>query len=220
MLIDDPTAPFPTSRVHEASFGPIVVEYAEGLLEPRGWTFAQSAWAAQLASTAPAGPVLELYAGAGHIGLAAALLSGRSLVQVDDSAQACAWAARNAARLSLESDVRCATVDAALRADERFSLVIADPPYLRSDEVTRYPEDPRHAIDGGDDGLAEIERALRVIASHTTPDASALLQVRGARQGSAVTALLLNTHIPLRVAETRAVNDERAIVLLEPTVSR
>ena len=89
-------------------FGPIVVEYDDRVLVPRPWTLAQSAWAAELATGRGTGPILELYCGAGHIGLAAARLSGRSLVQVDDSAHACAWATRNAERLSIDTDVRCA----------------------------------------------------------------------------------------------------------------
>jgi methylase of polypeptide subunit release factors len=220
VLIEE-TPPHPTATTSRvATFGPIVVEFDEQLLEPRDWTIEQSAWAAELAATAAPGPILELYAGAGHIGLAAAKLSGRSLVQVDDSAHACTWAARNAQRAAIDSDVRCANVEAALTPDERFAVVIADPPYLRTDQVARYPGDPRHAIDGGDDGLVEIERGLHVIATHTTPDAAALLQVRGPKQCRAITALLSDARIPLRVADTRTISRQRAIVLLQPTISR
>jgi methylase of polypeptide subunit release factors len=53
------------------------------VLTPRAWTAAQARWAAELARTAPAGPILELCSGAGHIWLLAARLSGRALVAVD-----------------------------------------------------------------------------------------------------------------------------------------
>ena len=60
------------NRVHEVvAFGPITVEADASVLTPRPWTLVQSAWAAELSPGAPAGPILELCCGAGHIGLAA-----------------------------------------------------------------------------------------------------------------------------------------------------
>lgn len=199
-----------------ALFGPIVVEYDESVLAPRAWTLEQSTWAAELAAGMPPGPILELYCGAGQIGLAAARLCSRALVQVDDNEQACEWARRNAKRVSIESEVRCASVDSALRPDECFSLVVADPPYLRSDLVARYPNDPPHAVDGGIDGLLEIERALAVIAAHAGPEATALLQVRGPRQTRAIEGLLADSRTALTVKGVRTITPERAIVLLQP----
>ena len=40
-----------------------------------------------------------------------------------------------------------------LDPDERFAVVIADPPWVSTADVERYPEDPVTAIDGGADGL-------------------------------------------------------------------
>ncbi|MET0627619.1 MAG: class I SAM-dependent methyltransferase [Acidimicrobiia bacterium] len=195
-------------------FGPIVIEYDDTVIEPRAWTLAQSCWAAELAGRVPAGALLELYCGAGHIGLAAAHLCGRPLVQVDDDAHACEWARRNARRLGLDSDVRCAPIGAALHDEELFPLLLADPPYLRTEQVNVYPDDPAHAIDGGPDGLGEIRRCLGVVARRLSPEGAALLQVRGAAQGEAVAALLAATRNPLHIAETKELTAERAILLL------
>ena len=202
----------------QIAFGPIVVEYERAVIAPRAWTLEQSVWAADLAATVPAGPILELYCGAGHIGLAAAHLCGRTLVQIDDNPAACEWARLNAKRLELVSDVRCEGVESALRIDERFPLVIADPPYLPSHQVMRFPEDPTHAIDGGHDGLVEVRRGLEVIADHLAPGGAVLLQVRGERQRDAVAELLAEIASPLTVTDTRSLNPERAIVLLTPVL--
>ena len=51
-------------------FGPVDIRHDDEVLEPRPWTIAQAEWASEL----PAGPMLELGCGAGHIGLAAAAL--------------------------------------------------------------------------------------------------------------------------------------------------
>ena len=47
------------------------ISYDQRVLEPRPWTAAQSRWASSLFRVLPPGPVLELCAGAGHIGLLA-----------------------------------------------------------------------------------------------------------------------------------------------------
>lgn len=198
----------------QVAFGPIVVEYDDAVIAPRPWTLAQSTWAAALSEITPPGPLLELYCGAGHIGLAAASLCGRVLVQVDDDPNACVWARRNAERAAIASDVRCAAVDAALDDDERFPLVIADPPYLTTDDVERYPNDPVHAVDGGPDGLAEIGRCLRVVSGTLAPDGAVLLQVRGPGQRDEIAALLAATDSSLRLVEAMDLTAERSILLL------
>ncbi|MDN6412130.1 MAG: methyltransferase, partial [Yaniella sp.] len=67
----------------ELTFAGLIISYDHRVLEPRPWTEAQSSWAAELLAQAPAGPVLELCAGVGHIGLAAVQDSHRDLVMVD-----------------------------------------------------------------------------------------------------------------------------------------
>lgn len=165
-------------------FGHLAIEYDARVLRPRAWTADQSTWAADLLSTAPAGPVLELCCGAGHIGLLAVAGSQRSLVAVDANPAACEFARANAASAGLADrvEIREGDLRTAVGAEERFAVVIADPPYLPSDQTSRYPDDPVIAIDGGPDGMGLVWECLRVVARHLLPGGSAVLQLRSLDQ--------------------------------------
>ncbi len=170
------------------------------LLRPRAWTLAQSLWARDLLACVPEGPVLELCAGAGHIGLVAVHDSGRTLVSVDRHPVAAACTRANADRLGMADRVetRRSDVDEALEDGESFALVIADPPWVRHSCVTDHPEDPPDAIDGGEDGLDVARRCLEVAGRRLLPGGAALLQLGDSDQPVALT---LPTH--LRRSETR-----------------
>jgi release factor glutamine methyltransferase len=178
------------------------IEYDEQVLAPRPWTAAQSRWAAELIRMAPPGPVLELCAGVGHIGLLAVSLTPRTLVCVDVDPVACAFLRRNAAAAGVRVDVREGVMDEVLAPDEDFSVVIADPPWVPSGQVSRYPEDPSRAIDGGDDGLALVRSCLDVIDRHLVVAGSALLQV-GPREQAERVCDLVATYVDLAVIEVR-----------------
>jgi release factor glutamine methyltransferase len=177
------------------------IEYDERVLAPRAWTAEQSRWAARLSRTAPPGPVLELCSGVGHIGLLAATLSARPLVCVDASPVACSYLRRNAARALLRVEVREGRMEEVLEPDEEFAVIIADPPWVRTDQVSRFPEDPVTAIDGGADGLDLARTCLQVVARHLVVAGSALLQV-GPGQGPLVTGLAA-AHPELAVVAAR-----------------
>ena len=191
-------------------FGPLDIEYDEHGLKPRLWTLAQSRWAAELLrSHEDASPLLELCAGAGQIGLAAAALSHQAAVLVDSSEHACRLAARNAAAAGLSGrvDVRHGPMDEMLQPDELFALVLADPPYIPSAHTGTFPRDPLTAIDGGDDGLELARTCLRVGASHLRPGGPMLLQLRDGAQADEVAAELRGQQerTPLEVVEARDV---------------
>lgn len=193
-------------------FGPLLIDYDDAVLAPREWTFLQSEWAATLATTAPAGPILELCAGAGHIGLAAAVLADRDLVQVEADPVAASYATQNAERAgwSGHTEVRVERLQSAMRSDERFPIMIADPPYLCSADVKRWPEDPIAAIDGGVDGLDLIRACLEVAARCLEQGGHLLLQVRGPRQTERLGVLA-----GLRRRDLRVVDNDRAVLLLD-----
>ncbi|WP_418061670.1 methyltransferase domain-containing protein [Pimelobacter simplex] len=159
------------------AFGPLAIEYDETVLRPRRWTVAQGRWAATLLPALPPGPVLELCAGAGQIGLLAVHGTRRTLVAVDASPTACAWARHNATSNGLRADVREASLGDALGPDESFPLVIADPPWVPHDDIGRHPDDPVTAIDGGPDGLDVARQCVDLAAAHLAPDGSVLLQL-------------------------------------------
>lgn len=206
--------------VETMEFGPIVVAFHDGVLRPRPWTMMQASWAADLAPDLPSGPILELCAGVGHIGQAAAVLTGRSLVQVDIDPEACALAKTNA-RANLPTaqvEVRCADLEEALGVDERFSLVLADPPYLPQDEVETYPEDPDEAIDGGPDGLHLLRRCLMVAGAHVEAHGAVLIQTLGAAQISSLAPELYAAGLDL--VHVRTADERRAIAHLRSLAIR
>lgn len=196
-------------------FGPIEVAFDETVLRPRPWTLAQSEWAAELAAGAE--PLLEIGCGAGHIGLAAAALSGRRLVQVDRNPSACRWAAANAADNGCADRVeqRCGAAGDVLAKGELFAVVIADPPYVPSADVHLYPEDPPAAIDGGPDGLAGVRHFLAAVDGHLHARGSVVLQVRGAGQVEQLEEWLAEPAAPaLAVVGARSYSGTRALARL------
>ena len=159
-------------------FEGLTIEYDDRVLEPRPWTAQQSRWAAELIGTAPPGPVLELCSGAGHIGLLAVTLAPRLA----------GLRGRRRGRLRVPSPERRPAPGSgptsakgrwseALGPEERFAVIIADPPWVSTAHVARYPEDPVTAIDGGSDGLDLVRMCLDVIEGHLAPAGSALLQI-------------------------------------------
>lgn len=213
-VLDQQTA---SSRpVRTASFGPVTIAFDDRVLEPRPWTLLQSEWAAELAAGAPAGAVLELCAGAGQIGLVVAVATGRPLVQVDCSEAAAAFARANAASAGLAAsvEVRCAPLESAVGDDEYFPLILADPPYLPSAGVGRFPDDPPLAVDGGPDGLDLVRACLTVAGRHLAADGFVLLQVAGPPQARAVVDVTAGPDAELAVLDVRVLGDDRAVVLL------
>ncbi|MDN6350532.1 MAG: methyltransferase [Yaniella sp.] len=168
----------------ELTFAGLIISYDHRVLEPRPWTEAQSSWAAELLAQAPAGPVLELCAGVGHIGLAAVQDSHRDLVMVDFNPITEHFAQHNAVvnNMAERIEFRLARMQNALAAEERFGLIIADPPWVRSTETSRFPADPVLAIDGGDDGLDLARTCVELIDQHLADGRSALLQLGSTEQ--------------------------------------
>lgn len=201
----------PVTACSTLRFGGLDILYDERVLEPRPWTLLQSEWAGELSPGAPDGPILELCCGAGHIGLAAAGVTGRPLVQVDVSPAAAELAEANAEAAGLASDVRCGDVEHVVRPGETFPLVIADPPYLPSALVPEHPDDPVSAIDGGPDGMALVRRCLAVVERCLDPDGAALVQVHGEAQVEALRGEVPGT---LELFASRTHDRHRAVVLL------
>ena len=203
-----------TGAVERLDFGVLTVAFDGSVLRPRPWTMMQSNWAAEIARSAPAGPMLELCSGAGHIGLLAAVLSGRRLVQVDSEPSACRFARFNAERTSIgdEVEIRCSDIGSALRPAERFPLILADPPYVPSADVARFPDDPPLAIDGGGSGLELVVECLDVASAHLSDGGACLLQLRGPSQVAEIESLAVARS--LTVDDVRVARWDRAVALL------
>ena len=184
--------------------------YDERVLEPRPWTAAQSAWAAELLDDLPLGPVLELCSGAGHIGLLAVRSHDRRLVQVDASEAACDFArAQRRARRAGRPGAGPVRADGRGRAARRAVPPGPRRPALGPDRgVEEFPDDPVTAIDGGDQGmdvaLACVDLAGRVL----TPAGVCLLQLGTSEQADEVAAYVDRARPPVpaggRGADVRA----------------
>ncbi len=90
--------------------------------------------------------------------------------------------------------------------------MLADPPYVPSDVVEEFPEDPEHAIDGGEDGLEVARECLDLAARHLLPGASLVLQLWGVRQ----VAQLRRSGLPpgLELVEVQDHGPDRALARL------
>jgi methylase of polypeptide subunit release factors len=195
-------------------FGPLTVEFDERVLAPRPWTIVQSERAASRLEHAADGVIVELHCGAGHIGQATAALTGRRLIQVDNSAASCEWAVRNAGRNRVDATVIRAAVEASPLRAGRGALVLADPPYVRSADTHRYPDDPEHAIDGGADGLDGFRACLPVASRLLRSGGALVLQVGGAEQADAVAALACAGDTNLEPVDVAVVSSTRAVLEL------
>ncbi len=189
-------------EVRTIEFGPLTIRYDDRVLAPRPWTQTQARWARELLSDVPPGPVLELCCGVGHLGLLAVAGTGRRLVFVDVDPVACAYAASNAHAAGCGDlvDVRNLSVEA-FASDEVFALVVADPPWVRTDLVRCFPADPVLAIDGGADGLDRARDCIHVIDRQLHEDGAALLQLGSYAEAETLAAELPTT---LVVAGTQA----------------
>ena len=188
-----------TPTLRKTDFGGLAVTYDDPVLEPRAWTVAQSRWAEDLLRTAPPGPVLELCAGVGHIGLLAVAHRRRDLVMVDADPHACELARANAhsnRALGLV-DVRQGLVDEVLRPGEWFAGIIADPPE--------------------NDGLDVARRCVRVIDRHLASYGWALLQLGTTAQANTLARSLdTPTAADLEVVEIRAYDRGVIVRLARP----
>lgn len=127
--------------------------------------------------------VLDLGAGTGALLLA--VLSEwpwASGVGVDVSPAAAALAARNAAANGMADRAAFLCGDWAEAIAGRFDLVLSNPPYVESGEVSRLMPDvarhePARALDGGADGFDAYRRILQALPGLLAPGGRAVLEI-------------------------------------------
>lgn len=206
-----------TPEPSTVDFGPLKISYDGRVLTPRPWTQLQSSWAVELLADLPEGPVLEICTGAGHIGLLALSRTERRGVLVDADPVAAHYARTNAdaAGIGDRVEVRTALAHEAVQEGETFPLAIIDPPWVTSQEVTRFPEDPLLAIDGGDDGLAVARECLHAVDGCLAEGGAVLIQLGSFTQVGSLERWLEQDGSPqLRVRGLRAHEDRGVVVLL------
>jgi len=140
-----------------------------------------------LAARAPR--VLDLGTGSGCIALAIAHEHARAeLVATDASEGALDVARANAAALGLQhrvTFVRGEWLDA-LASDERFDVIVSNPPYISAPEARALPRDvhdwePHVALFGGPDGLADLRTIVDEAPRHLRAGGLLALELAEAR---------------------------------------
>ncbi len=138
--------------------------------------------------------IADLGTGSGAILLA--LLSELPLargVGTDIAVDALDVARLNARRLGVESRANFVACDYATALSGDFDLVVSNPPYVATHIIEQLERevrdhDPRHALDGGADGLAAY-RAIAAIAAQVLKPAGHLVTEIGAGQENDVSAI-------------------------------
>ncbi|RJK95339.1 putative protein N(5)-glutamine methyltransferase [Vallicoccus soli] len=188
-----------------ARFLGLRVAVGPGVFVPRPRTELLGARALHLVrDLAPGAVVVELCCGAGALALAVALAAPHLEVHAADvDPGALAWARRNLEPVGAavhEGDLWRALPG---RLRGRVDLLLADAPYVPTDEVRLMPaearlHEPRVALDGGGDGLDVHRRLLAGAPAWLAPGARLLLET-GASQADADLALARAAGLAARV---------------------
>lgn len=152
-----------------------------------------------LARAAPGGRVIDLGTGSGAIAITLACeRDDLRIVATDRSEAALALARRNAQALcprALETGrlaLRRGDWWSCVGGDERFDLVVSNPPYVADDDPHLREGDlrfePRGALAAGADGLDALRAIVEGAPRHVAPDGWIALE-HGYGQGEAVRAL-------------------------------
>lgn len=198
MLVDRRLAREPVSKiVGRRAFWTLDLAVTADTLDPRpdSETLIESALAA-FADRDPPRRILDLGAGTGCLLLAALSEFPQATgLGIDRSEPAAAVARRNAEETGLadRAEIRCQDWSE-LASDERFDLVLSNPPYIAEAEIPALEEDvrlhdPLGALVAGADGLDAYRALAPILARGLAPDGVAILEL-GIGQGDAVAALM------------------------------
>lgn len=128
--------------------------------------------------------ILDLCTGSGCLGIIAALaFPDAELVLADLSEDALAVARRNVARHGLDDRASVVSSDGfeGLAADDRFDLILCNPPYVNAADLAGMPaeftHEPSLALAGGDDGLELVARLLPQSAARLSPQGLLVLEL-------------------------------------------
>jgi release factor glutamine methyltransferase len=174
----------PVARVvGEKEFYGLVFGLSPETLVPRPDT--ETVVDAVLATVSPHAPtaILDLGTGSGAILLALLTQLPRATgVGVDVSEGVLTTALRNAGKLGVAPRVTFICGDWSLGIDQRFDVVVANPPYIASESIADLPvevrdHDPQVALDGGADGLAAIRAILADLDRVLAVDGAAFIEI-------------------------------------------
>lgn len=142
--------------------------------------------------------VLDLCCGSGCIGISIASLVPHAVVTMSDISEgAVEVTKKNAKELEVDVTVKHGDLFSAV-ADTAFDLIVSNPPYIPTPELSELQREvrfePELALDGGQDGLDIYRRIAEEASAHLGPHGRIYLEV-GIGEADAVLALL-RKHIP------------------------
>ncbi|MDE2444581.1 MAG: peptide chain release factor N(5)-glutamine methyltransferase [Alphaproteobacteria bacterium] len=146
--------------------------------------------------------VLDIGTGSGAIIITLlAERTGWSGIALDVSAAALEVASLNAKTLGVAGRISFHGGAWFGTLDERFDLIVSNPPYIPKADIAGLEEDVRHfdpmlALDGGDDGLAAYRAIAAGAAAHLTPSGWIVLEI-GAGQATEVTDIFADQGLKL-----------------------
>jgi len=144
------------------------------------------------------GRALDLGTGSGNIAIALAKFVSQSrVVSVDVSAKALEVARANARLHSLENRIEFIQKDLneyfASVGNDRFDLIISNPPYIPTNQLGSLPQDvqeePLRALDGGEDGL-DFYRIIIKFTPRLLRSGACLMMEFGDGQAEAIKLLI------------------------------
>jgi release factor glutamine methyltransferase len=138
--------------------------------------------------------VADVGTGSGIIAVTLAVqLPGARVIATDLSPAALALAHHNAVRHGVADRVTCLQADLLAPFHEVFDMIVANPPYLRTDEMpighSPLAWEPRQALSAGPEGLQVTQRLLALAAHRLRPGGRLIVEI-GAGQGHAVLDLV------------------------------
>ncbi len=170
---------------------------------------------------APPARILDLGTGSGC--LLVTLLTewpNTTGVGLDISRDALDVAERNARRHNVVHRITFVEADFASPPDERFDLVVANPPYISEADHARLDPDvrdhePRLALASGSDGLAATKASVRALHGVMKHSALALVEI-GHDQGESAAQTLRNAGLTVHRVVKDLAGHDRVIVATLP----
>lgn len=219
-LINRRIAGEPTWRIiGEREFWGLTFQLSPATLEPRpdSETIVEAALAAIENRQDDPLAILDLGTGTGCLLIAMLHECTHAVgLGIDLSEEACRTASENAERNGVSARARFRQGHWADGVDERFDLILSNPPYIPSAEIeTLTPEvrdhDPRLALDGGQDGLAPYRAFACSLPARLNPGGVVILEI-GAGQKDDVVALMREGGLELRSSRCDLGGHERALI--------
>ncbi|MEO8208571.1 MAG: peptide chain release factor N(5)-glutamine methyltransferase [Chloroflexota bacterium] len=144
--------------------------------------------------------VADVGTGSGAIAVALAarlrargMLGEVDILAVDDDPGALMLAKENAVGHAVADNLRFAEADLLPLSEPSFDVILANLPYVATGDLAGLPApvafEPRHALDGGADGLSVISRLVALLPEVLDQRGLALLEI-GADQGPGITGLV------------------------------